>query len=139
MPLSAVDVALVAFGSILVSIAIGLMMRYWLPEEHITGDSKEVIRLATALIGTMAAVVLALLFASTRNSFQETDNNVGRMTTSVIQLDYVLPDYGPEGRPCRALRDVVSIVASIWQDDAAVQRLRARRTGEASDRADHAA
>jgi hypothetical protein len=125
MQLSAVDVALVAFASILVSIALGLMMRYWLPEEHITGDSKEVIRLATALIGTMAAVVLALLFASTRNSFQDTDNNVGRMTTSVIQLDHVLQEYGPEGRPLREAlrRDIVSIVASIWQDDATVQRL----------------
>jgi Protein of unknown function (DUF4239) len=123
MQLSAVDVALIAFASILASTAIGLMMRYWLPEEHLTGDSKEVIRLATALIGTMAAVVLALLFASTRNSFQDTDNNVGRMTTSVIQLDHVLQEYGPEGRPLREAlrRDIVSIVASIWQDAAAVQ------------------
>jgi hypothetical protein len=125
MQLSAVDVALVAFASILVSTAIGLMMRYWLPEEHISGDSKEVIRLATALIGTMAAVVLALLFASTRNSFQDTNNSVARMTTSVIELDRVLQDYGPEGRPLReALRhDIISIVASIWQDDPTVQRL----------------
>jgi hypothetical protein len=125
MQLSAVDVALVAFASILVSTAIGLMMRYWLPEEHITGDSKEVIRLATALIGTMAAVVLALLFASTRNSFQDTNNSVARMTTSVIELDHVLEDYGPEGRPLREAlrRDIISIVASIWQDDPAVQRL----------------
>jgi hypothetical protein len=125
MQLSAVDVALVAFASILVSIAIGLLMRFWLPEEHITGDSKEVIRLATALIGTMAAVVLALLFAATRTSFQDTSNSVGRMTTSVIDLDHMLQEYGPEGRPLReALRhDVVSVVASIWQDDATVQRL----------------
>jgi hypothetical protein len=125
MQLSAVDVALVAFASILASIAIGLMMRYWLPEEHITGDSKEVIRLATALIGTMAAVVLALLFASTRNSFQDTDNNVSRMTTSVIQLDHMLQEYGPEGRPLREAlrRDIVSIVASIWQDDPTVTSL----------------
>ena len=125
MQLSAVDVALIAFASILVSTAIGLMMRYWLPEEHITGDSKEVIRLATALIGTMAAVVLALLFASTRNSFQDTNNNVARMTTSVIELDHVLQDYGPDGRPLREAlrRDIVSVVASIWQDDATVQRL----------------
>ena len=125
MQLSAVDVALVAFASILVSTAIGLMMRYWLPEEHISGDSKEVIRLATALIGTMAAVVLALLFASTRNSFQDTNNSVARMTISVIELDRVLQDYGPEGRPLReALRhDIISIVASIWQDDPTVQRL----------------
>jgi hypothetical protein len=125
MQLSAVDVALIAFGIILVSITVGLMMRYWLPEEHISGDSKEVIRLATALIGTMAAVVLALLFASTRNSFQDTSNSVGRMTTSVIELDHMLQEYGPEGRPLRAAlrRDVISIVASIWQDDPTVPRL----------------
>jgi len=123
MQLSAVDIALVTFGLILVSIVIGLMMRYWLPEEHISGDSKEVIRLVTALIGTMAAVVLALLFASTRSSFEATNSSVGRMTTSVIELDHILQEYGPEGRDLRmALRhDVIAIVASIWQDDAAVQ------------------
>jgi hypothetical protein len=123
MELSAVNVALIAFGLILVSIAIGLMMRAWLPETHISGDSKEVIRLATALIGTMAAVVLALLFASTRTSFETTNNSVGRMTTSVIELDHMLQEYGPEGRALRMAlrRDVVAIVASIWQDDAAAQ------------------
>src|SRR5260370_3238371 len=121
--LSAVAVGLIAFGLILASIAIGLMMRYWVPESHISGDSKEVIRLATALIGTMAAVVLALLFASTRTSFEATNSSVGRMTTSVIELDHMLREYGPEGEALRkALRqDVVAIVASIWHDDAAVQ------------------
>ncbi|MGZ3338458.1 MAG: hypothetical protein ACXU9B_01665, partial [Reyranella sp.] len=84
--MTAVAVGLIAFGLILASIAIGLMMRRWVPEAHISGDSKEVIRLATALIGTMAAVVLALLFASTRTSFEATNSNVGRMTTSVIEL-----------------------------------------------------
>ncbi|HEX9523186.1 MAG TPA: hypothetical protein VF949_09465 [Reyranella sp.] len=121
--MSAVAVGLIAFGLILASIAIGLMMRYWVPESHISGDSKEVIRLATALIGTMAAVVLALLFASTRTSFEATNSSVGRMTTSVIELDHMLREYGPEGEALRkALRqDVVAIVGSIWQEDAAVQ------------------
>ena len=96
--MSAVAVGLIAFGLILASIAIGLMMRRWVPEAHISGDSKEVIRLATALIGTMAAVVLALLFASTRSSFEATNTSVGRMTTSVIELDHMLQEYGPEGQ-----------------------------------------
>jgi hypothetical protein len=122
--LSAVIVGLIAFGLILASIAVGLTMRHWVPEAHISGDSKEVIRLATALIGTMAAVVLALLFASTRTSFEATNSNVGRMTTSVIELDHMLREYGPEGEALRkALRqDIVAIVASIWQDDVTVQQ-----------------
>ena len=57
-----------------------------------------------------------------------------RMTTSVIELDHVLQDYGPEGRPLREAlrRDIVSIVASIWQDDPTVQHLvsPARRQGK---------
>src|SRR5258708_2720331 len=124
MQLSAVAVGLIAFGLILASIAIGLMMRRWVPEAHISGDSKEVIRLATALIGTMAAVVLALLFASTRTSFEATNSSVGRMTTNVIELDHMLGEYGPEGMTLRrALRqDVGAIVASIWQDDVTVQQ-----------------
>ena len=122
--MSAVIVGLIAFGLILASIAVGLTMRHWVPEAHISGDSKEVIRLATALIGTMAAVVLALLFASTRTSFEATNASVGRMTTSVIELDHMLREYGPDGEALRkALRqDVVAIVASIWQDDVTVQQ-----------------
>ena len=123
MQLSAVDAASIAFGLILASIAMGLMMRYWLPEDHISGDSKEVIRLATALIGTMAAVVLALLFASTRTSFEATDNSVTRMAASVIELDHTLQEYGPEGQALRMAlrRDIRAIIASIWQDEAALQ------------------
>ena len=64
----AVIIALSSFALILISIAGGLFLRYKLPDSHLSGDSKDVIRLATALIGTMAAVVVALLFASTRSS-----------------------------------------------------------------------
>ena len=125
--MSAVTVGLVAFGLILASVAVGLMMRQWVPEAHISGDSKEVIRLATALIGTMAAVVLALLFASTRTSFEATNSSVGRMTTSVIELDHMLQQYGPEAKLLREAlrRDVIAIIASIWQDDVTVQQRKA--------------
>ena len=106
------------------SIAGGVLGRSTLPEEHLSGDSKEVIRLATALIGTMAALVLALLFASTRTSYEATHASVDRMTTSIIELDNALKKYGPQGQALRvALReDVVAIVASIWRDDADVRR-----------------
>ena len=122
--MSAVDISLVAFGLILISIALGLAIRAKLPEHHLSGDSKEVIRLATALIGTMSAVVLALLFASTRTSYEATNGSVIRMTASIIELDHVLQEYGPEGQALRgALReDVAAIVESIWQDDSAGRR-----------------
>jgi hypothetical protein len=113
---------LIAFGLILASIVLGLLGRSKLPQEHLSGDSKEVIRLATALIGTMAAVVLALLFASTRTSYEATNGHVSRLTASMIELDHVLQQYGPQGHALRvALRqDLVTMVESIWHDDADV-------------------
>ena len=115
-------IAGVAFVLILISIGGGLLLRYKLPEDHLSGDSKDVIRLATALIGTMAAVVLALLFASTRSSYETTNGHVARLTAGVLELDTILKEYGgPDSATLRrALRDDVKyMVAAIWRDDAA--------------------
>lgn len=119
----AVIVALVSFALILVSIVGGLILRYRLPDSHLSGDSKDVIRLATALIGTMAAVVVALLFASTRGSYEATNSHVARLTAGTVELDQLLKEYGgPESVDLRrALRtDTDSTIAAIWRDDAPV-------------------
>ncbi|MPZ31536.1 MAG: DUF4239 domain-containing protein [Rhodospirillales bacterium] len=119
----AVIIALASFALILVSIAGGLYLRYKLPDSHLSGDSKEVIRLATALIGTMAAVVVALLFASTRSAYEATNTHIAGLTASVVELDQLLKEYGgPESLVLRrALRsDAASMVSAIWRDDTAV-------------------
>jgi hypothetical protein len=119
----AVITALASFALILISIAGGLFLRYKLPDSHLSGDSKDVIRLATALIGTMAAVVVALLFASTRSNYEATNSQVARLTAGVVELDQLLKEYGsPESLALRrALRgDVASMVSAIWRDDAPV-------------------
>jgi len=118
--LSAVEVALLAFALILTSVACGVFLRRKLPEKHLSGDSKDVIKLATALVATMAALVTALLFASTRASYEATNSQVGQLTANVIELDRLLKDYGAEGVVLRqALRqDVTAIVNTIWRDDA---------------------
>jgi hypothetical protein len=119
--LSAVETALLALVLILASVAAGVALRRKLPERHLSGDSKDVIKLATALIATMAALVTALLFASTRASYETVHSQVGQLTANVIELDRLLKDYGAEGTALRvALRqDVAAIVSAIWQDQTA--------------------
>lgn len=119
----AVIIALASFALILISILGGLFLRYRLPDSHLSGDSKDVIRLATALIGTMAAVVVALLFASTRSTYEVTNSQVARLTAGVVELDQLLKEYGgPESADLRrALRtDVAAMIAAIWRDEAPV-------------------
>ena len=96
-------------------------LRRALPEHHLSGDSKDVIKLATALVGTMSALVLALLFASTRQSYEHTSMSVSRMATDLAQLDQVLTEYGPEAAPLRtALRgELDPLIDSIWKENAA--------------------
>jgi hypothetical protein len=117
--LSPIVAAGTAFALILGSMIIGTFLRSILPEQHLTGDSKEVIRLATALVATMSALVLALLFASTRSSFEHTSSAVSHMTADIVELDTLLAEYGPEAAPLRkAVRDEVGpLVDSIWRED----------------------
>lgn len=112
----------------------GMGLRRMLPEHHLSGDSKDVIKLATALIATMSALVLALLFSSTRQSYEHTSTSVSRMTTDLAQLDRVLEEYGPEAAPLRiALRGEVStLIDSIWQEDAAKRPALAAKLHEQS-------
>jgi hypothetical protein len=121
--LSPVVTAALIFLFIAGGAAAGMGLRHLLPESHLTGDSKDVIKLATALIATMSALVLALLFSSTRQSYEHNSLQVSRITTDLKQLDRVLDEYGPEAAPLRtALRaEIPPLIASIWKEDAAKQ------------------
>lgn len=113
--------AVLAFALILVGTIVGTLVRAKLPEHHLTGDSKEVIRLATALVATLTGLVLALMFAATRTSFENTSSAVSRLAVEFSELDEILEDYGPDAAPIRRqLRaDLGTLIDSIWQEKAA--------------------
>ena len=100
--MSPIQQAGIAFALIVASGIAGAWLRSKLPEHHLTGDSKDVIKLSVALIATMSALVLALLFASTRTSFERPSGYVSRMTADIAELDKLLGEYGPEARPAGA-------------------------------------
>jgi hypothetical protein len=118
--LSPIAVAVIAFVLIVISTLMGAFVRAKMPEHHLTGDSKEVIRLATALVATLTGLVLALMFAATRTSFEHTSAGISRLAVSFTELDEVLEDYGPAAAAIRKqLRaDIQPLMDSIWQDDA---------------------
>jgi hypothetical protein len=128
---SPISIAAIAFALILASALIGMFLRYKLPEHHLSGDSKDVIKLATALVGTMSALVLALLFASTRTSFEHTSAAVSRMTADVVELDQLLQEYGPPAQPVRAAlrREITPLIDSIWREDAEARGAKPPPTG----------
>jgi len=97
---------------------VGLFLRNKLPDHHLGEDAKDVVRIGAGLIGTIAALVLGLLIASAKTSFDTQVGQVKQLTADVILLDQLLAQYGPEATPVRnLLRGVVDAVADrIWHE-----------------------
>jgi hypothetical protein len=105
------------FGGVLAGMRLGRA----LPEEHLKGESKESIRTGIGLIATMTALVLGLVTASAKQSFDEVDKTVRNVAADVLTLDGVLARYGPEAAPLRAnLKAVVeSRAQATWPQGSA--------------------
>jgi hypothetical protein len=116
---SSVGGFLIAFALIFAGALIGVGLRKALPEHHLADDTKDVVRLGTGLIGTIAALVLGLLIASANSSYQTQNGNVQRISADVILLDNLLAQYGPEAQPARELlRRAVGLMAErIWREN----------------------
>jgi hypothetical protein len=88
-----------AFGGAL----LGMLLRAVLPENHLSSDSKDVVKVGIGLIGTMAALVLGLLIASAKSSYDTQFAELTEMSSKIVLLDRVLAHYGPEAQECREL------------------------------------
>jgi hypothetical protein len=67
-----------------------MALRLILPEHHLGPDSKDVIKLGMGLTATMSALVLALLIASTKSSYDAQRNELTQLSANIILLDRVL-------------------------------------------------
>ena len=69
---------------------VGMVLRTYLPEHHLSPESKDVVKLGMGLVGTMTALVLGLLIASAKNSFDTQRNGLAQLSANVILLDRTL-------------------------------------------------
>jgi hypothetical protein len=125
------------FALIMVGVFTGTALRRALPDEHLSQESKDVIRLGSGLIGTMAALVLGLLTSSAKASFDTQRNEIRQMTANVILLDRTLQNYGPETKPIReAIRaSIEPWIGLIWGDRTPASGLKASNMQGPSEQA----
>jgi len=111
-------ISLLVFAVISGGALLGIALRPLLSEQHLQPDSKDVVKMATGLIGTLAALVLGLLIASAQSSFDQKTSQVRQMTAKIILLDELLAQYGPEAIPVRTrLRQSIEPLANgIWHE-----------------------
>jgi hypothetical protein len=118
--MSALLVAAIVLACIFAGALFGMFLRGRLPAHHLSDESKDVVRLGTGLVATMAALVLGLLVASAKGSYDTQKNGLDEIAANLTLLDTVLQQYGPPAQDARAnLRRVVGVaMARLWPADA---------------------
>jgi hypothetical protein len=116
--MSPIVVTVLAFGLALFGIMLGTLTQKTLPEGHLTSDSKEVVKLSMGVVATLAALVLGLLVASAKNTYDARESEINQITAYVILLDNLLAKYGDGAQAARAsLRQAVpAVVEKIWSE-----------------------
>ena len=116
--------SIIVLACVLGGMVLGMFLRNRLPEHHLSGDTKDVVKLGTGLIGTIAALVLGLLIASANSTFQTQSTQVQQLTADIVLLDRTLAQYGSETDTVRNLlrRAVTSMADRIWRENSSPSR-----------------
>jgi len=117
--MSSLAIALIVLACIFGSALAGFYLRTRLPEHHLSEDSLRAVSLAIGLVGTLAALVLGLLTASAKSSFDKIDDEFQQVATKVVLLDRALANYGPESKAARDLlrSTYASVIELVFSGD----------------------
>jgi len=108
--------AVITFVCTFASAVLGIVVRTKIPSEHLSKESQDVIRLGMGLVATMTALLLGLITAAAKGSFDSQDTAVRNAAAGTVTLDRLLARYGPETKPARELlRHAVAFrLESMW-------------------------
>ena len=114
--MSSLTIALMAFGCMFGGALLGVFLRPLLPGQHVSADSRDVVKLGVGVIATQAALVLGLLVSSAKGSFDTMNAEITQAGAKIILLDHVLARYGSETHDARQhmQRSLRSTIDSIW-------------------------
>jgi hypothetical protein len=99
--MSALSIAAIVFSCCFGAGFVGLFLHRVIPDQHLDSDSRDTVKLVMGLIATMAAVVLSLLIASAKSSYDAQQTGLQQLAADVIELDQSLARFGPETKDIR--------------------------------------
>ena len=114
--MNALAVTLIVLACVLGGAALGMALRKLLPTDRFGDETKDLVKLGTALLSTLTALVLGLLITSSKSSADVTADEIKQIAAKIIQLDRNLRHYGPEANEVRALlrRMVTANTDLLW-------------------------
>jgi hypothetical protein len=117
LSLNPTGIALIVFVCVFGCALLGMFLRKVMPEHHLSDDSKDVIKLGIGLVATIAALVLGLVTATAKSSFDTLDGAVKHTAAKIMILDRTLAQYGPETKEIRGIirNTLAQRIDQIWQ------------------------
>jgi hypothetical protein len=109
-------IGIIVFTCSLGGALLGMWLRTTVSEHHLDEDSKDTIKLGIGLIATITALVLGLVTASAKSSFDAVDTAVKQTAIEILVLDRVFARYGSETAEIRkGLQHMVGArIDMIW-------------------------
>jgi hypothetical protein len=89
-------ISLISFVFILGGALFGFYLGSVLPEDHLSHESREAVKMGWGIIATMSALVLSLLVASAKNTFDVVNVEYTDAAVKLIVLNHILAEYGVE-------------------------------------------
>jgi len=107
-----VSVFAVTFGGALA----GMWLRGILPDHHLSAESRDSVKVGVGLVATITALVLGLVTASAKSSFDNLDAAVKHSAAEFLSMDRALARYGAETAPIREAikRAVAHRIEMTW-------------------------
>ena len=96
----------------------GTYIRARLPSPHLSKESQDVVRLGMGLVATMTALLLGLVTAAAKGTFDTHDAGVKNSAVNVLTLDRHLARYGAETKATRDLlhSTLAYRIETIWPE-----------------------
>lgn len=119
--MSEVGSALLVFALLLVATGLGVWARPLLPEEHKAHETVQLVQLVIGMLVTFAALVLGLMTASAKSSFDTASNDLRAYAADLIEFDTILREVGGDADEARHLLRVYTeaAIASTWPGEPA--------------------
>jgi len=123
--MSSLVIGAIVFICVFGGALLGISLRLMLPKHHLSAESKDTVKVGIGLIATMAALVLGLLVATAKASYDTKSNELTEMSANTVMLDRILAHYGPETRNIREQlrRAGAHSLAMLWPQNGQAPQL----------------
>jgi hypothetical protein len=119
--MSATAIGLIVAAFVFAGGILGTQLHHLLPAKHLSKETRDVVMLVTGMLSVLASLVLGLLIATAKSSYDAKGASVRTLAADMVLLDETLRDYGDDALNARRLlRDyATNLLHDVWPEGSA--------------------